>query len=293
MIKGYEQTDISETFAPVAKLVSLRMILALAALNGWEVDHIDVVTAFLNPAVNDDIYMFLPDGIDWLDPRKPARTTVCKLNKALYGFKEAPRLWYRRIDEFLLSAGFRKSSNYPDLYESIDGELLLILYVDDLLLAAKHRDGIYQAKSLLHSGYRTNDLGLARQFLALEINRLPNGNLNLHQTRFILKVLQHFGMQDCNRVHTPMETGRQLLAGNPDHLLVEPREYQSLVGSLMYIAVGTGPDLAFAIAALSKFNTKPTTDYFLAAKRVLLYLKQTIRMGLVYGIVDSLIGYTD
>jgi len=109
-----------------------------------------------------------------------------------------------------------------------------------------------------------NDLGLARQFLALEINRLPKGNLNLHHTRFILKVLQRFGMQDCNGVHTPMETGRQLLPGNPDHLLVEPREYQSLVGSLMHIAVGTRPDLAFTIVALSKFNTKPTTDCFLA-----------------------------
>jgi len=293
VIKGYEQTDIGETFAPVAKLVSLRMILALSASKGWEVDHMDVVTAFLNPPVNDDIYMYLPEGIDWLDPSKPAGTTVCKLNKALYGLKEAPRLWYRHIDEFLLSAGFRKSINDPNLYQSIDGELLLILYIDDLLLAAKHRHRIDQAKNLLHSRYRMNDLGSARQFLGLEIDHLPNGNLKLHQTRFILKVLQRFDMQDCNGVHTPMETGQRLASAKDDDKLIEPREYQSLVGSLIYIAVGTRPDLAFAIATLSKFNTKPTTVHFLATKRLLRYLKQTIGMALVYGAVDNLIGYTD
>ena len=262
VIRGYEQTDIGETFAPVAKLVSLRMILALSASKGWEVDHMDVVTAFLNPPVNDEIYMSLPEGIDWLDPNKPASATACRLNKALYGLKEAPRLWYRHIDEFLLSAGFRKSINDPNLYQSVDGELLLILYVDDLLLAAKHRRRIDQAKSLLHSRYRMNDLGPARQFLGLEIDHLPNGNLKLHQTRFITRVLRRFEMEDCNGVQTPMEPGRRLEPAKEGDKLIEPREYQSLVGSLMYIAVGTRPDLDFAIATMSKFNAKPTTNHF-------------------------------
>jgi len=90
VIKGYEQTNIGDTFAPVAKLASVRMILALVALNGWEIDHMDVVTAFLNPPVNEEIYTVLPEGIDWLDPGKPASITVCKLNKALYGLNAAP-----------------------------------------------------------------------------------------------------------------------------------------------------------------------------------------------------------
>jgi len=138
-----------------------------------------------------------------------------------------------------------------------------------------------------------NDLGSARQCLGLEIYRLRNGNLKLHQTRFILKVLQRFDMQDCNGVQTPMETGQRLASAKDDDNLIEPCEYLSLVGSLMYIAVGTRPDLAFAIATLSKFNTKPTTLYFLATKRLLRFLKQTIGMALVYGAVDNLIGYTD
>ena len=136
--KEYERTDIGETFAPVTKLVNLRMILALAATNGWEIDRMDVVTAFLNPPVNSNIYMCLPQGIEWLDPSKPASISTCKLNKALYGLKEAPRLRYEHIDEFLLSAGFRKSSNDPNIYLSVDSELLLLLYVDDLLSTAKY-----------------------------------------------------------------------------------------------------------------------------------------------------------
>jgi len=293
VIKGYQQTDIGETYAPVAKLVSLRMIIALAASNGWELDHMDVVTAFLNPPVKDDIYMLLPEGIEWLDPSKPACSTVCRLNKALYGLKEAPRLWYQHIDEFILSIGFRKSVNDPNVYLSLDHQLILLLYVDDLLLAARNRSQIDQAKALLRSRYQMSDLGPARKFLGLEIDRLPNGSLKLHQTQFMLKVLQRFSMQDCNGVHTPMEAGRKLVAANDHDKLIEPGEYQSLVGSLMYIAVGTRPDLAFSISTLSKFNSKPTTAHLLATKRVLRYLKETLGLGLVYGTVDNLIGYTD
>jgi len=134
VIKGYEQTEFVETFAPVAKLVTLRMVLALSTLHGWEIDHMDIVTAFLNPPVNRDIYMFLPDAIDWLDSAKPVNTIFCKLNKALYGLKEAPRLWYDHIDEFLQSINFRMSTDDSNLYISTDGELLLLRYVDDLLL---------------------------------------------------------------------------------------------------------------------------------------------------------------
>jgi len=164
VIKGYEQTDVGETFAPVAKLVSFRMMLALGALNGWEIDHMDVVTAFLNPPVNGDIYMLMPEGIEWLDPYQPASMTVRKLNKALHGLKQAPRLWYEHIDEFLLSVGFRKSVNDPNLYLTPDRELVLLLYVDDLLLMAKHRERIDQVQDMLHSRYRMSDLGPARKF---------------------------------------------------------------------------------------------------------------------------------
>jgi len=138
-----------------------------------------------------------------------------------------------------------------------------------------------------------SDLGLARNFLGLEIDQLPNGYIQLHQKPFILKVFQRFNMQECNGVHTPMEPGRRLVAAQDSDKLIDQREYQSLVGSLMYIAVGTHPDLAFALSVLSKYNSKPTTDHTLATKWVLRYLMETSGMALVYGSVDKLIGYTD
>jgi len=183
----------------------------------------DVVTRFLNPPVYDNIYMCLPEGIEWLNPTKPTTATVCKLNKALYGLKEAPRLWYNHIDEFLLSVGFHKSENDPNLYQSIDGELLLLLYVDDLLIAAKSRRRIDQVKQLLHNSYKMNDLGSVRQFLGLEIDRLPDGSFLLNQARFVMKVLRRFSMENCNGVRTPMETGQKLLPAEETDEMVEPR----------------------------------------------------------------------
>jgi len=138
-----------------------------------------------------------------------------------------------------------------------------------------------------------SDLGPARKFLGFEIDRLPNGHIQLHQQPFILKVLHRFNMQECNGVHTPMEPGRRPVAAQDSDKLIDQREYQSLVGRLMCIAVGTRPNLAFAISVLSKYNSKPATNYLLATKGVLRYLMETSGMALVYGSVDHLIGYTD
>ena len=99
VIKGYEQSLVGETFAPVARLTSFRALIALCARFGWPLHHMDVVTAFLNPAVEGEIFMQLPDGLDWLQPDRAANkeNLVLRLRKALYGLKEAPRLWYKDI----------------------------------------------------------------------------------------------------------------------------------------------------------------------------------------------------
>jgi len=119
VIRGFEQVagiDFKETYAPVSKLATLRFLLSLAATNKWSIDHMDVVTAFLNPAIdNDNVYMSMPPGIEWLDSRLQ-RTSTVRLLKALYGLKQAPRLWYQDINHFLLSIGFNQSKADPNLY---------------------------------------------------------------------------------------------------------------------------------------------------------------------------------
>lgn len=307
VIKGYEQSDFGETFAPVAKHTSLRMMLAQAALHQWEIDQMDVVTAFLNPPIDDEIYMQAPEGTDWLDP-EIQEGSVCRLIKALYGLKQAPRLWYNHIDEHLRSMGFVQSQNDPTLYISsalVTENVYILLYVDDLLVASGSRSLVDQTKNLLSERYRMTDLGPAKQFLNIRIDRLINGSICLSQERFVDTILERFGMTSCNGVATPMEPGACLVRSTSENAedsdICDPDQhtlYQSLVGSIMYLMTSTRPDLAFTISSLSKFLAKPTTVHLAAAKRVLRYLKQTKNYGLTYRTLDQdqdgqLMGFTD
>ena len=338
VIKGFEQTDYGDTYAPVAKLVSFRIMIALAAHYRWELDQMDVVTAFLNPPVESNVYMELPEGLheyhtctkavsqdekhshesgqgltmrlESEDALGPGLTslrpgTICKLRKALYGLKEAPRLWHTHIDTFLKSIGFKQSTSDPNLYiltTPLGGFLFLLLYVDDLLITCRCRDQVNRIKKLLSDNYRMTDLGPARQFLSIQIDRLFSGDIRLSQERFVQTILQRFQMGDCNGVATPMESGIVLQRSqNPDIEDQGDRQlYQSLVGSLMYLMTATRPDLAYTVSTLSKFNSGPTDKHLFAAKRVLRYLKQTGKLGLTYSTGNSrsyeipqLIGYSD
>lgn len=219
VIRGFEQVegiDFGETFAPVAKLVSLCMLLAAGTQRSWHIKQMNVVTAFLNPPIDEKVYMELPEGFDWLKPELKV-DVVCKLKKALYGLKQAPRLWYKHIDSFLRLIGFKQSTSEPNLYignsnstkPSYFLQVLLLLFVDDLLLSSKCMDQINRVKRRLQEQYRMTDLGSAAQFLGLGITQL-NGTIYLDQRRFIDTVLRRFGMQDCNEVSTPLEHGTRL-----------------------------------------------------------------------------------
>jgi len=131
VIKGYEQTDFGETYAPVGKLTTFRYLISLVGRCGWHIDHMDVVTAFLNPEVDDDdIYMVLPEGWpEGLDAHSPP--IIVRLRKALYGLKQAPWLWQNNINTFLLFLGFTQSQANPNLYIRSDG-ILILLYIDDI-----------------------------------------------------------------------------------------------------------------------------------------------------------------
>ena len=161
VIKGYEQPIFGETFAPVARLTSIRLVLALATHNRWEIYHLDVCTVFLNPYLRDTVYMEVPEGIEWLNPApgSGAQDSILQLNKALYGLKEAPRLWYQHIDSFLESIGLSKSDNDPNLYYTKDRGLFLVLYVDDILLVSMSMDLVAGIKAQLAGRYRWMILG--------------------------------------------------------------------------------------------------------------------------------------
>jgi len=285
VIKGYEQrygTDYNETYAPVGRLEALRILLTLASQQGLTLHHLDVVTAFLNPRVDrDNLYMILPDGVEKAEPSLQPQQVV-RLRKALYGLKQAPRLWYREIDSFLMSLGFAKSLAEPNLY-ILDRFLFLLLYVDDMLLAYQDKAVFESILVQLKDRYQITDLGRAQRFLGLEIVQLASGEYRLSQTEYIKDVLHRFGMANANPVSTPLakDTSLDVSATRLDNAASQ-KEYMSIIGSLMYTALGTRPDITFAVTKLSQYNHDPRTTHMTAAKRVLRYLKYSQDLGLVF-----------
>ena len=162
----FQGVDYHETFAPVEKMDSIRLVLAIAPSKHWEVHHMDVKSFFLHGDLQDDIYMKHPE-VYTLDP-----SLVCKLQKSLYGLKQAPRSWYAKMDAFLLSQNFEKCKSDPNVYlQQYEGNIMIILlYVDDILITGRTLALIAFIKTTLHDAFEMRSLCLLRQFLEIEIS---------------------------------------------------------------------------------------------------------------------------
>jgi hypothetical protein len=275
VIKGYEQTDFGETYAPVGKLTTFRYLISLIGRYGSNMDHLDVVTAFLNSEIDaDDIYVTLPEG--WPEVLNAAKIIV-RLRKALYGLKQAPRLWHDDFNAFLLSLEFTQSLADPNLYLRSDG-ILILLYVEDISMsypeaAAK---AAIKAKAKLSQKYKITNLGPAHQFHGIEIHRDGSG-VSLSQKPYITTILRGFDMEHTHDISTPMDPNVKLdlAKDRGEKELEDITDYQAVMGSPMYAALATRPDISYAVAPLSRYNSRPFTSHMTAAKRVLQYLKST------------------
>ena len=258
----------------------------------------DVVTAFLHPEIDQtDIFMNLPElhGLgDLSEFNLNTDKQTVRLRKALYGLKQSPRLWYKEIDSFLKSLSFRQSIAEPNLY--LTENIMILLYVDDLQLFFKSREEVEEIKKKLKEKYRMVDLGPAQRFLGMNIDTSESG-FALYQTSYIESLLRRFKMTDAYGVDTPIDTHVSLdITANDTDKPIDQTEYLALVGSLMYAAIGTRPDISYVVGLLSSYNANPRTRHLTAAKRVLRYLKKTKDLKLVYtgtgkndlhGFVDS------
>ena len=248
VIRGFEQEygiDYKETFAPVAKFVTIRILFALAAKFDWEIEHMDAVTAFLNPILQEEVYMEQPEGYTVLSAS--GGKLVCRLRKCLYGLKQAPRAWYKDIDAFLTSLGLTRSKEDSNLYISVQANVILLLFVDDILIFSPNQEAIQAIKNRLSSKYSMSDLGPVQQFLAIQVVRDRKARtIHLHQTPYIRSVLKRFQMENCNGVATPMDPNIQLSTAPPDYTASESDqlEYQQAIGSIMFAMLGTRPEQA-------------------------------------------------
>ena len=300
--KGFNQRegiDYNETFSPVSKKDSLRIILALVAHYDLELHQMDVKIAFLNGSLEEEVYMAQPQGFI----KEGKENMVCMLKKSIYGLKQASRQWYIKFHDTITSFGFKENTVDRCIYLKISGSkfVFLVLYVDDLLIASSDLGLLSETKKYLSKNFEMKDLGEASFVIGIEISRdRSRGTLGLSQKAYINKVLERFSMQSCNPVNVPLQKGDKFsLSQCPgsdlerEHMKGMP--YASLVGSLLYAQVCTRPDISFAVGMLGRYQSNPGIYHWKAAKKVLRYLQGTKDYMLTYRKTDHLevIGYSD
>ncbi|KAL7280538.1 hypothetical protein ACG7TL_005470, partial [Trametes sanguinea] len=299
--KGFTQVwgeDYHETFSPVAHFESICYLLAHAALEDWDIESMDVKTAFLNGDLEEEIYMEQPEG--WVMRGK--ENYVCLLKKAIYGLKQASRQWNLKIHKSLLDLGFTRTYSDAGVYvywrQGGEKVTIVILYVDDLLLLGDDRQHIKQVKDTLKKQYKMTDLGAVKRFLGLRILRDRTIRcIDIDQEEYIQSVIERFEMADCKPSRTPLPAGAVLESSEQPEPASDSfrQRYQSLIGSLLYAALGMRPDIDFAVNRLSKYNANPSDAHWHYAKYVLRYLQGTKHFRLRYDGAsnDGLLVYSD
>ena len=239
--KGYTQrhgVDFDEVYAPVARIETVRVLLALAAQGGWEIHHMDVKSAFLNGDLTEQVFVQQPPGFIVGTGDK-----VLRLRKALYGLKQAPMAWNAKLDKELISLGFERSKLDHAVYRRSNRNsfLLVGVYVDDLIISGPNVRDINVFKSEMRKKFSMSDLGVLSYYLGIEVKHRTDG-ITLCQSSYAAKILDNAGMKNCNQCETPMECRlklSKLKEGEP----LNATEYRSIIGSLRYL-VNTRPDLA-------------------------------------------------
>ncbi|CAN6457819.1 unnamed protein product [Victoria cruziana] len=294
--KGFSQKagiDYEETYYPVAKFTSIRIILAIAAFYDLDIWQMDVKTAFLNGDLNETIFMTQPKGFISQDSNK-----VCRLKKSLYGLKQSPRQWYFAFHKAIIKLGY--SPNQLDqcvyMWNSGSNFCLLSLYVDDILLTRNDTEMITNTKKWLNKNFEMKDMGEASYILGIKISRDRNARtLRLSQENYIDQILRKFGMADCKPVNTPIAKGTILSKDDcPAKGKMLNIPYAQAVGSLMYLMLGTRPDISFAIGLVSRYQSNPDWHHWQVVKRIFRYLKGTRDLSLTFGGGSlELVGYSD
>jgi hypothetical protein len=271
-----------DTFSPVVKMTTIRVLLAIAAVQQWPLYQLDVNTAFLHGDLNEEVYMTPPSGL-----HLPSPGLVCKLQRSLYGLKQASRQWNTKLTNTLISSGYIQSKSDYSLFtkQRSTGFTVILVYVDDLVLGGTDADEITHIKALLDTKFSIKDLGILKYFLGFEVARTKAG-ISLCQRKYTLDLITDAGLLGAKPCSTPMQPQLQLHKASGD-LISNPTVYRRLIGRLLYLT-HTRPDIAYTVSKLSQFLDSPTTDHMLAGLHVLKYLKQNPGQGLFYSSTSSL-----
>ncbi|KAJ0944585.1 putative RNA-directed DNA polymerase [Helianthus annuus] len=291
--KGYVQKkgiDFEDAFAPVARIETIRLLLAVAAKESWVVHHMDVKSAFLNGELVEEVYVTQPTGFEI----KGKEQMVYRLHKALYGLRQAPRAWNARLDRSLKEFGFSKCAHEQAVYKVHKPNYIIIVgvYVDDLIVTGSNEEKIQDFKRSMKSVFDMSDLGSLTYYLGIEVHQSKDG-IVLKQENYANKILKLAGMTKCNAAKYPMEHKLRLVKDEKGKE-VNPTEYRRVIGCLRYL-IHTRPDLSYAVGVVSRFMQTPKESHLAAVKQILRYIKGTVGYGLMYqkGGDGKLQGYSD
>ena len=287
VVRGFQQTAgvyYEASFAPVVRLEALRAILAIVCIQDLEAHQIDVETAFLNETVKEDIYMEVPEGM----ASAATEGRVCKLEKSLYGLKQAPRAWHKALTQFLCGLGFEKLLCEACVYtrDRQGHKEVIAIYVDDLLIVAMTTSAVDEIKTAIAARFKSKDLGKLHFPLGLRVTRdRTKRKLWIAQDANAASIVQRFNMEHAHPVATPTVSGEKLQKARATEMSTEMRAkpFRQAVGTLMYLTIGSRPDLAYSITNVSSFLSNYSAAHWEAVKRLLRYVKGTPRHGLEYG----------
>lgn len=293
--RGFEQKegiDYEETFSPVARHASIRLLLSHAASEKMKLVSFDVKTAFLYGKLEQVIYMNQPEGFN------DGSGKVCKLDKSLYGLKQAPRMWNERVTTYFEDKiGLINTDDDPCIYYNEDKSIMLSLFVDDGLIAGKDENEIYRLLGKISKEFQitfSKKLQDKITYLGMEIKIDQNG-IFVNQPLYTEKILRKMKLENCNPASTPIEQGMVTKKTDfqNDEALPANNNYREAIGSLLYLATITRPDISFAVNYLSRFCNKPMKSHQAMVKRVFQYLRGTVTAGIHFGGDRELVAYTD
>ncbi|RVW14708.1 Retrovirus-related Pol polyprotein from transposon RE1 [Vitis vinifera] len=258
--KGYTQvygSDYGETFSPVAKIASVRLLLFMAAMCSWPLYQLDIKNAFLDGDLAEEVYMEQPPGF----VAEGESGLVCRLRRSLYGLKQSPRAWFGRFSSVVQEFGMlRSAADHSVFYHhnSLGQCIYLVVYVDDIVITGSDQDGIQKLKQHLFTHFQTKGLGKLKYFLGIEIAQSSSGVV-LSQRKYALDILEETGMLDCKPVDTPMDPNVKLVPGQGEPL-GDPGRYRRLVGKLSYLTI-TRPNISFPVSVVSQFLQSPCDSH--------------------------------
>lgn len=293
--KGYGQKegiDYKETFSPTASMTSVRALMQVAVQEDLTLHQMDVKTAYLHAPMDCEVYVEQPEGFEVKS--KTGEHLVCKLNKSLYGLKQSGRNWNLLLHDYLEENGFVQNDADHCVYNrgSESGKVILLVWVDDLIIAASDNTLLRDVKEVLKKRFKMKDMGPLKHFLGIDFSQ-GEGEIKMTQKRHIEKVLTKLGMSDCKPRFTP---GEQKLSFDSEGEIIDPTGYREMVGSLIYIMTCTRPDLSWIVSKLSQHLAEPKQQHWSAAKHLLRYLKGTRDQELHYHKSEKglkLEGYSD